>query len=123
MDSTVTVVANKALDMLQALATQLGVTLQYLWPRYVAFVASQAVARSVTQALVIVAASVLVKFGMKAIKNGRDTEEFGWFLTVAGGLATMLSVFDLLTSVGDAISAMVAPEGFALMRLLEQIKH
>lgn len=126
MDTTVTSVANKALDMLRGLAEQLGTSLQYLWPRYAQYVTAQAVADGVVWMLASLAgwiAAYWVGQGIAALRGEEDAQ--GTVFVMLGlpiASFTVWSSITFITKLGIAIAAGMAPEGYALTKLIATLK-
>lgn len=111
--------------MLRDLAHQLGTTLEYLWPRYTQYVAAQAVADAVVFGLVCTLLCITSLLHVKlAVKKSDDDDisGYGWFVGVISGVGTLITGVIFLLALGKGIAAGMAPEGYALTKLLAQLK-
>lgn len=116
---------DKVAALLAQLAQQLGTTVKYLWPRLVAYYQAQAMGQLATDVVGTIlagtAAALLWKPAAKRWNNSTEGDGLMVPVWLLIGFATAMG-FHLVAHLGSYISAIMAPEGYALAQLLGRLR-
>lgn len=123
-------------DLLERLAAQMGVAVEYLWPVLVRYTFAQAVTTVVLSTVLLIAVVALYGWFCKILwgrytqaqataseRRGYPVEffDYGMGLGVGGAIAVVLCSIAVIF-LGSAIPGVIAPEGATIMGIVRGLK-